>query len=65
VRNVAVQVEWHSPRDDLGAACFELLHAESDALQLAIAWKVSQVKRKQAQEALAAECGYSPPDDCQ
>ncbi len=58
-----MQFEWRSPRDDLSAAGVELLHVGSDTLQRVISWKDSQVKLKQAQGLLAAECGYGLPDD--
>ena len=49
---------------DLTAARLELLRAEGDAVHCIIAWKIAQVKLKQAQGLLAAECGYSVPGSC-
>lgn len=43
---------------DLNAAQLELLRAESDTLHRVIAWRIAQVKLKQAEGLLAAECGY-------
>jgi hypothetical protein len=49
---------------DLSAARLELLRAESDTVHRVIAWKIAQVKLKQAQGLLAAECGYPLPQCC-
>ncbi len=50
---------------DLSAARLELLHAESDTIHRVIAWKIAQVKLKQTQGLLAAECGYCVPQCCE
>jgi outer membrane protein TolC len=49
---------------DLSAAQLELLRAESDTVHRVIAWKIAQVKLKQTQGLLAAECGYRLPRCC-
>jgi outer membrane protein TolC len=49
---------------DVSAARLELLRADGDEVHRVIAWKVAQVKLKQAQGLLAAECGYGPPGCC-
>ena len=49
---------------DLSAARLEWLHAQSDTVRRVIAWKIAQVKLKQAQGLLAAECGYRLPESC-
>jgi hypothetical protein len=49
---------------DLSSARLELLHAESDTVHRVIAWKIAQVKLKQAEGLLAAECGYHVPECC-
>jgi len=49
---------------DLSTARLELLRAEGDAVHRIIAWKIAQVKLKQAQGLLAAECGYGLSGSC-
>lgn len=49
---------------DLSAARLELLHAASDTVHRVAAWKIAQIKLKQAEGLLAAECGYHPPECC-
>jgi hypothetical protein len=49
---------------DLSTARLELLRAEGDAVHRIIAWKIIQVKLKQAQGLLAAECGYGVSASC-
>ena len=49
---------------DLSAVQLEQLRAESDKTHRVIAWKIAQVKLKQSQGLLAAECGYYTPDRC-
>lgn len=49
---------------DLSTARLELLRAEGDAVHRIIAWKIAQVKLKQAQGLLAAECGYGVAGSC-
>lgn len=49
---------------DLAAARLELHRAESELVHRVIAWKIAEVKLKQAQGLLAAECGYGLPGCC-
>ena len=49
---------------ELSAARLELLRAEGDTVHRVIAWRIAQVKLKQAQGLLAAECGYHVPECC-
>lgn len=50
---------------DLNAGQLELLRAESDTVHRVIAWKIAEVKLKEAQGLLAVECGYCVSKCCQ
>jgi hypothetical protein len=50
---------------DIQVAELEAIQAESDVVHQVVAWRIAQVKLKEAQGLLACECGYDlPPCGC-
>ncbi len=50
---------------DVRTAKLEMLRAESEVLHRVIAWRIAQVKLRQAQGLLAVDCGYHLPENCE
>ncbi|MHC4180617.1 MAG: TolC family protein, partial [Planctomycetota bacterium] len=49
---------------DISAARMQAIEAERDLIRQVIAWRIAQVKLKEAQGLLAFECGYGLPTRC-
>jgi hypothetical protein len=49
---------------EIAAAEVEVFRAESDAFHAAVEWKTAEVKLREAQGLLAAQCGYELPVSC-
>src|SRR5204862_4614713 len=49
---------------DIAAEKLEIVKAEGELMRKLIAWRIAQVKLKQAQGVLATECGYQHTPCC-